>query len=88
MTSPEIFVEELAGVFESGPVAKVHLASLAPDGTNTERVIVCRLVGSVADLRQIASQMLDALKADGDDAPAKPPRPEPPSDEIVIGTVS
>lgn len=88
MINPEIFVEELAGVYESGPIVKVHLASVVPDATDTKRAVVCRLVGSVTDIRQIATQILDALKIEEEGgAPAKP-EPDPAPDEVVIATVS
>jgi hypothetical protein len=88
MTSPEIFVEELAGVFESGLVAKIHLASVIPGADQPERAVVCRLVGSISDLRQIAVLILDALKTDEDSVMVSDPEPDVASDEVVIGIVS
>jgi hypothetical protein len=88
MTSPELFVEELAGVYESGPIVKVHLASVVPGPTQAERAIVCRLVGTVADMRQIAARILDALAVEGESAPPAKPAREAAPDEVVIGVVS
>jgi hypothetical protein len=89
MTTPEIFVEELAGVYESGPVVKVNLASVMPDAAEPNRVVVCRLVGTVADVRRIAAQILDSLKGD-EAAPAPQPETEPREtiDDVVVATVT
>jgi hypothetical protein len=88
MTEREIFVEELAGVYESGPIVKVHLASVVLGGSQPERAVVCRLVGTTSDMRQIAARILDAVKADNDLPAADAPEREAALDEVVIGTVS
>ena len=87
MTTPEIFVEELAGVYESGPVVKVNLATVVADAAPPDRVVVCRLVGTVSDMRRIAAQILDSLKSE---EAAPPPQAEPREtlDEVVVATVT
>jgi hypothetical protein len=84
--TPEIFVEELAGVYDSGPIAKVDLASLLPDAPERSHAIVCRLVGTTSDLRRIAAALLAALGPESEDAPRADLEPE--RDEVVIATIS
>jgi hypothetical protein len=87
MSTPEIFVEELVGAYESGPIAKVNLASIMPDAAEPGRVVVCRLVGTVADMRRIATQILETIGND-DATPAAPTKPRDEVDEVVVATVT
>jgi len=86
MTPPEIFVEELARVYDSGPIAKVDLASVVPDAPERSHAIVCRLVGTASDLRRIAAELLEALGPETEETPRAEPEGE--RDEVVIATIS
>jgi hypothetical protein len=86
MTPTEIFVEELAAVYDSGPIAKVDLASVVPQATERSCTVVCRLVGTTSDMRRIAAALLQALGPETEAPPQA--EAEPQRDEVVIATVS
>jgi hypothetical protein len=61
MTSGELFVEDIGGLWQCGPVVKLDPVTMRPDAPQPTKMLVCRLVVPHDDLKRIATSILQAL---------------------------
>jgi hypothetical protein len=84
----ELFVEDIGGLWQCGPVIKLDLVTIRPDAPPPNTVLVCRLVAPREDLKRIATSILEALVGEQDfkDGNHREGHPTtvPACDEIVI----